>query len=257
MATTRKTKGRKGKVPVTREYRFELDAYTPETMPLSRLAEYLERIAVLFGESHSVHLIKIEAGSTVPVFRVQHEAEPKVRERLRLVKQKDGPPEAMRAAKEINELLRRDDAVGSIVDPIGGKIISFPGRGLNRFVEYGPFTQPGTLDGIPIMIGGEEDSVPVHLEGRQREIYICRAKRSIAKDLAPYLFTSAVRVQGFGRWIRHRDGEWEMKRFTIKGFDPLKETTLRETIDELRSIPADWKALDDPYGELVRIRHLA
>lgn len=250
------TKGRKTKTTI-REYRFKIDAYSPETMPLNRLAEYLDRLSVLLGESHSVHLIKIESGSTVPVFQIQHEAEPKVRERLRLVRQKDGPAEALRAAKEINELLRKDDAEGSITDPIGGKVIEFPGRALNRLVEYGPFTQQGTLDGVPIMIGGEEDSVPVHLEGRKREIFICRAKRSMAKDLAPFLFTSFIRVEGFGRWIRHRDGEWEMKRFTIKNFEPLKDTTLRETIEDLRSIPAKWKELDDPYAELARIRQSA
>lgn len=245
---------RRGKSTTVREYRFQIDAYSPDTMPLSRLAEYLENLSMLFGETHSVHLIKIEKGSTVPVLRVEREAEPKVRERLRLVRQKDGPAEALRAAKQINELLRKDDAKGVIIDPIGSKVIDFAGRDLNRLVEYGPFSQPSRLDGVPIMIGGEEDLVPVHLEGRQKEIYICRAKRSIAKDLAPFLFSTFIRVEGLGRWIRHRDGEWEMKRFTIKHFEELKPTTLRQTIEDLRAIPAKWKDLDDPYAELARLR---
>lgn len=223
-------------------------------MPLSRLVEYLDNLSVLFGESHSVHLIKIEKGSTVPVLRVEREAEPKVRERLRLVRQKDGPGEALRAEKQINELLRRDDAQGAIVDPVGSKLISFPGRELNRLVEYGPFTQAGTLDGIPIVIGGEEEIVPVHLEGRQKQVYNCLAKRSIAIELAPFLFSTFIRVEGNGRWIRHRDGEWEMKRFTIKGFTVLKESSLRQTIEELRAVPAKWKKLPDPYRELAKIR---
>jgi hypothetical protein len=256
MASTRKpTRKSKSVTIAVREYRFEIDAYSPETMPLSRLAEYLQDLSILFGESQSVHLIKIEKGSTVPVLRVEREAEPKVRERIRLVRQKDGPADAMRAAKQLNERLRKDNAKAEVVDPIGSNILAFPGRDLNRLVEYGPFTQPGTLDGTPIMIGGEEELVPVHLEGRQKQIYICRARRSVAKDLAPYLFSSMVRVEGNGRWIRHRDGEWEMKRFSIKDFSPLKATTLRETVEELRAIPAEWKKLDDPYAELARIRH--
>jgi hypothetical protein len=239
-----------------REYRFKIDAYSPETMPLNRLAEYLDDLAKLFGESQSVHLIKIEEGSTVPVLKVEREAEPKVRERLRLVRTNDAPAEAMRAAKDIDERLRRDNAKAVIIDPVDSKLIEFRGRDLNRFVEYGPFTQADTLDGTPIMIGGEEDPVPVHLEGRKRgEIYICRASRSTAKELAPYLFSTYIRAEGMARWIRRRNGEWEMRRFTIKSFTPLKERTLRETIDELRAVPAKWKEMDDPYAELARIRH--
>ena len=252
MATRKRTS--KGRSTTIREYRFQIDAYSPDTIPLSQLAEYLEQLAVLFGETHSVHLIKIEKGSTVPVLRVEREAEPKVRERLRLVRQQDGPAEALRAAKQINELLRKDDAKGVIIDPVGSKVIDFPGRDLNRLAEYGPFSQPGRLDGMPIMIGGEEELVPVHLEGRQKEVYICRAKRSVAKDLAPYLFSDYVRVEGNARWIRHRDGDWEMRRFTINDFTVLKATTLRETIEGLRALPAKWKGLDDPYGDLMRIR---
>ena len=256
MATRKPTK-RKKKVTITvRDYRFEIDAYSPETMPLSRLAEYLTDLSVLFGETQSVHLIKIEKGSTVPVLRVEREAEMKVRERLRLVGANDGPAEAMRAAKQIDEKLRRDNAKAVVVDPVDSKILEFRGRDLNRLVEYGPFSQHGRLDGIPVMIGGiEDDAVPVHLQGRQKEVYVCRAKHSIAKDLAPYLFTDYVRVEGLGRWIRRRNGDWEMRRFTIKDFTPLKHTTLRETIEDLRAVPADWKKLDDPYAELASIRH--
>jgi len=256
MATRTRKPTRKSHSTTVREYRFQIDAYSPETMPLSRLAEYLQDLSVLFGESQSVHLIKIEKGSTVPVLRVEREAETKVRERLRLVRTNEGPPEAMRAAKQIDERLRRDGAKAVVTDPINSKVIEFRGRELNRLVEYGPFSQPGRLDGIPVMIGGiEEDYVPVHLRGRQKEVYNCYAKHSVAKDLAPYLFSDYVRVEGTGRWIRHRNGDWEMKRFTIKDFSPLKGTTLRETIEELRAIPAEWKKLDDPYAELARIRH--
>jgi hypothetical protein len=254
MARTTQKSRKTRPATTTREYRFKIDAYSPETMPLNRLVEYLDNLAVLFGENHSVHLVKIEKGSTVPVISVRREAEQKVRERLRLVRQKDGPSEALRAEKQINELLRRDDAQAVIVDPVGSKLVDFPGRELNRLVEYGPFNQPGTLDGVPIMIGGEEDTVPIHLEGRQKEIYICRAKRSVAIELAPYIFSKCIRVEGNGRWIRHRDGEWEMKRFTIKSFSILEERSLRETIEDLRAVPAKWKSLPDPYSQLAKIR---
>lgn len=253
-----KSKSRRRTIGGVSEYRFRIDAYSPETMPLDQLAQYLEDLADLFGESQSVHLVRIEKGSTVPVLRVQREAETKVRERLRLVRANEGPAEAMRAAKKIDERLRRDNAKATVVDPIDRNILEFRGRDLNRLVEYGPFSQQGTLDGTPVMIGGvEEDYVPVHLKGRQHgEVHNCIAKHSIAKDIAPYLFTDYIRVEGLGRWIRHRDGEWEMKRFTIRAFEILDKKSLKETIEDLRAIPAKWKELDDPYGELMKIRHV-
>ena len=76
------------------EYRFEIDAYTPETIPLSRLSQYLGDLARIMGESANVHLVRIEKGSTAPIIRVDWEAEPKVRERLRAVKFNEGPLEA-------------------------------------------------------------------------------------------------------------------------------------------------------------------
>ena len=82
------------KTKTVREYRFEIDAYTPATIPLSRLSQYLSDLARMMGESASVHLSRVEKGSTVPIILVDWEAEPKVRERLRLVKFKEGPKEA-------------------------------------------------------------------------------------------------------------------------------------------------------------------
>jgi hypothetical protein len=240
-----------------REYRFKIDAYTPETIPLIRLTEYLHDVAVLFGNTESVHFgNKVEKGSTVPVLLVRKEAEIKVRERLQAVRAKDGPEEAMRAVKDINERLRKDDAKGAIVDPVKRRILVFPGRDLNRLLEYGPFTQPGMLEGIPIKVGGEGEFVPVHLEDKLGEVRWCWAKRSLAKEIARHLFTSVVKVEGTERLIRTRDGEWETKSFRAKAFVVVDTTvTLRASINHLRAIPGKWKDLDDPLGEIMKIRH--
>jgi hypothetical protein len=239
-----------------REYRFKIDAYSPETMPLLRLSAYLHDIALLFGNSDSVHLVKVAEGSTEPLLLVNREAEVKVRERLQQVRTKDGPEEAMRADKNINERLREDDAKGSIIDPIKRKILLFPGRDLNKLLEYGPFTQPGTLEGTPIKIGGEGEWVPVHLEDRLGQIRWCLAKRSLAKEIARHLFSSMVKVEGSSRWVRRRDGEWEMVAFRAKSFDRVDtDVTLSQSLDRLRAIPAKWKELKDPLGDLKKIRH--
>jgi len=120
----------------------------------------------------------------------------------------------------------------------------------------GPFTQPGTLEGTPIKSEASKDWVPVHLEDSLGAVRWCWARRSLARDIAQHIFTSVIRVDGTARWLRKRDGEWDMVSFRAKGFTVLdSDITLRESIDHLRAIPAKWKELDDPLGELKKIRH--
>ncbi len=139
------------------------------------------------------------------------------------------------------------NAKGAIVDPVKRRILVFPVCDLNRLLEYGPFPQPGTLEGIPIKIGGEGEFVPKHLENKLGEVNWCWAKRSSAKEIARHFFSSVVRVEGTERLIRTRDGEWETKPFRAKGFAVVDTTvTLRASIAHLRAIPGKWKHLDDP-----------
>lgn len=223
-------------------------------MPLGRLAEYLSDLSVLFGEDKSVHLIRIEKSSTVPVLLVEPEAEPKIRERLNEVERRDAPPEVMRAAANIDEKLRKDNAKGKVTAPNGENLLIFPGRDRLEPLTYGPFNQLGVIIGKPIMVGGKNDPVPVHLEWESK-IHDCQAKRELARQIAPHLFTTFIKAEGIGRWIRRSTGEWEMVKFTIKSFQPLEDGTLRDAIQKLRLVPASWKEKADPLGELMDIRH--
>ncbi len=230
-----------------RRYRFVIDeSYTPDTLPMHRLAEYMADLAALLGEKEHVHFVQVEDGSAVLVQDVEHEAYPKVRERVHRVKRGDAPADASRAFNSINRRLADDNATGELVEEPApaevpgehreaARVLTFPGR--KAFVElpYGPFNQPGTLQGLVIMIGGESDPVPVHLEDGDA-IHICRAKRATARELARCLFDTPVRVSGTGRWYRDADGHWEMKSFTISSFVELSGDSLVEATAKLRGV---------------------
>jgi len=236
-----------------REYRFEIDAFTPDTIPMARLAEYVSDLAKMFGNNGDVHLARIEKGSTVPVIKVDWEAEPKVRERLKAIRSHEAPAEAQQAAKDLDRRLLQDNAKAALVDPTGAKILRFRGRENASKLEFGPITQAGVFQGIPIKVGGENDPVPVHLEdGKDKTIVL--ARRSLAKEIAQHLFTSMVRVEGAGRWIRHTDGEWEMLSFQMSSFRVIEDASIRKNIDSLRQVPSEWKKLEDPLAELEQIR---
>jgi hypothetical protein len=236
-----------------REYRFEIDAFSPTTIPMSRLAEYVSDLAKMLGNNNSVHLLKIDGGSTVPVIMVDWEGEPKVRDRIRAIKSREAPEDAQQAARDIDRHLLQVNAKGALLDPTGGKVFSFLGRENATKMEFGPVNQAGVFQGVPIKVGGENDPVPVHLEdGKDKHIVL--ARRSLAKDIAKYLFTSVVRVEGSGRWIRHTDGEWEMLSFHATSFKLVEDVDIRKNINQLRSVPGEWKKLDDPLADLEEIR---
>jgi len=237
-----------------REYRFEIDAFTPASIPMSRLAEYISDLAKMFGNNNSVHLLRIEGGSTVPVMMVEWEAEPKVRERIKAVKSHEAPEEAQQAARDIDRRLLEDNAAAVLRDPVGTKLFRFIGRESATRMEFGPISQPGVFQGVPIKVGGEHDPVPVHLEDGREKIIVL-ARRSLAKEIAQHLFTNVIRVEGTGRWIRRADGEWEMLSFQALSYRQVEEADIRKNIGDLRKVPGDWKRLDDPIAALEEIRH--
>src|SRR6202034_2994476 len=65
------------KTKSAREYRFKIDAYSPHTIPLARLSQYLSDLARMMGETANVHLSRVDKGSTVHVICVDWEEAPK------------------------------------------------------------------------------------------------------------------------------------------------------------------------------------
>ncbi len=241
-------------MPKRHEYRFRIDAFTPDTLPMARLAQYMADLATMLGEQDSVHFVRIEKSSAVLVHQIEDDAAPRVKERVNRVRRGDGPGDAMKAFRETNKRLKADNSVGTLTGDGEAEIIRFPGREMEEPVVFGPFNQEGTLDGKVIMVGGKSDPVPVHLE-QGATVYICQAKRDIARTLGRYLFQSELRVRGEGRWTREADGTWTLNRFTIYSFEVLDDEPLSAVVAKLREIPGSgWQDVDDPWSELTGMR---
>lgn len=247
------------------EYIFKIDAFTPETLPMERLAEYMARLATLFGSQERVHFVRIEPGSVALVQRVESEHIVKVRQRLKDVKQRKAPQDATEAYSSIDKMLAEDNATGLIESEAEiqtdttkmerAKIIEFPGRNRESIEKFGAVSQAGSIDGVLVRIGGTDETVPVLLMEEGNIKHHCTCSREVAKTLAPYLFGSILRVHGVGRWHRDDFGNWVMDRFMIHTFDPLDETKLGEVVSKLQSIKSDLQSVDDPLHELRQIRH--
>jgi hypothetical protein len=235
-----------------REYRFRIDAYTPDTMPMARLAEYMGELSQMLGERNAVHFLRLEGGSTILVHKIEREAVPKVRGRIAHLPTGDGPSEAVRAYKAINKMLRDDDAVGTLRGKgRGGVVIYFPGRDEAQ-EEFASIKQYGSIDGVVTWIGGSDQTAHITLETEGQQVSRISTTRAIAKSLASKLF-EPVRLYGRGRWSRDSEGVWSLVDFKMESFEALEDAPLSEAVDHLRAVRTEWDP--EAYSELRTIRH--
>jgi hypothetical protein len=235
------------------EHRFRIDVFTPETLPMERLAEYMARFAKLLGEEERVHFVSVERGSAVLVARADAQAAPNVERRLLALRHGDGDPDAQKAFEELDNMLATDNAIGQLFASNGAEVIAFPGRTRPKPLEFGPFREDAVLEGVVIRVGGKDDSVPVWLKDGV-SIHKCTASLGLSKLLSQHYCGSLLRVRGSGRWMREASGTWRMLAFDIKDFETLDDTPLAKVVRQLQSVEgADWG--EDSATDLMKLRN--
>lgn len=232
------------------EFRFRFDAYNPTKIPMLRLAEYMHELARIFGEPTAVHFRRLLRGSTIIAATVEHEAVPKVRERVSEVRRGGGTSEAKEAYRTINKFLRDDNAVG-VLKERNSVVLPFPGRTEVR-EKFDVVRQQGSFDGIVITVGGRDQTAHITLQVEDRQVSGFIASRTLAKQLASRLY-EPVRLFGRGRWSRDQEGAWTLIDFRVENFEALQQGKLSDALAALRAIPTEWT--DNAYEELSEIRH--
>lgn len=247
--------------PNSRRVVFYIDAYTPETIPMGKLAEYMADFAVLLGRENDVHFEQLLSGSTQLAARVAFEDVPKITTRLTDIRRGAPPKDAVRIFGEIDDRLANDNAIGRIFlerdegADLRVDLLDFPGRTRPQLPSYGPFNETGSLDGILIAVGGTTSEIPVHLRSEETTFSECRTTRDLARSLAKHLF-EPMRVFGTGRWVREPNGNWSLKRFKIDRFEELETASLRDVVTRLRAVRGSgWENVADPLAELADLRN--
>lgn len=238
------------------EYRFHIEgSYTPATIPMARLAEYVTALGQLLGEKANVHFGGVAAGSVVLCAVVDAPAAPKVRARLVGLGDERGDGDARRAFTALDDMLRKDNATGRLAGQQAGVVIDFPGRTRAEPVVYGPFRQDGTLEGQVIRVGGKDATVPIHLRDGETIHTGLNANIDVAQRIARHLYGAPVRVHGVGTWVRHADGAWELKAFRVNEFEVLDDAPLTDVVARLRAVRGSgWSEVPDPVRELLEDR---
>lgn len=237
MAKKKKTARRKERKPSAAEFYFWIDAFTPTTIPMARLAEYMSELATILGEPASVHFVKLKRGSTGIVHRIQPEAVPKVRDRAIAVRRGEAPRDALRAYENVNKMLRDDNGTGALKEQEKDAIIiQFPGVKAAE-EKFSAIRERGTIDGEIIRVGGPHKWVPVLVQTDGETFSGCWADRAVAKQLAQLIFEQ-VRLHGTGKWDRTAEGKWILKEFVVERFEPLSDEPLSEALGKIRAIKA-------------------
>ena len=250
-------------MPKRLTYKFTIGAFNPETIPMSRLSEYMSDLAGLLGEPSHVHFSGIEAGSTVLHVAVDTEAIPKVAEGVKQVISGDVPDEIKKHFDALDIRLAEDNATGSLAacvddDEAGAIVISFPGCEQPKPIDYGVIRERSTIDGVPFSIGGRDRTVHIQLLDGTKTYTGIDLSPELAIEIsdAKCLLRKAVRLRGEARWHRNPEtGEWDLKQFKVDGFEILNDAPLTETLADLRSVTGSgWADLDDPHPVLTDLR---
>lgn len=235
-------------------FRLRITAYSPDTIPMIRLAQYMSQVATLMGSEQHVHFKRLNKGSTVLCVKVEQEDVPKVNERLAKANKPDALADVVRSFKAMNDMLRADGAHATLTHGTA-QIIKFPGCDTPVIRRIGPIKEAGQLEGTVISVGGKDDTKHIRMLGHDGEEYkLTTRSLELAKDLGNNLF-NPVRVNGMGTWYRNEDGQWELDNFIVHSCEPLENTSLIEAVASLRDIDGDdWKNLPNPLAVWHELR---
>lgn len=103
-----------------------IPAFTPDTIPLDRLVEYLSQVAKVIGEPKDVHLNRIEASSTKPVLRVNAAVAPLARQQINAVRNGGGSSIQRAAYTRIRQMVRFDGDMPASLRDATGVLLHFP-----------------------------------------------------------------------------------------------------------------------------------
>ena len=233
------------------EYTFRIDIFTPDTLPMARLAEYMAALADLIGHKESTHFARIEKGSARLVSCVEEHDAPKVQRRLEAVSSATPPQGTTKAFKTLDDMLAEDNAVGEIIGPAGAILIPFPGRTRPKALTFPAFRQNGSIDGQIMSIGGRDKTAHVTLQDGGLTYTNIDLDKDVARELAKHLYGAKIRLFGSGRWERHPEGTWKLLTFTVDRYEVLDDTPLADVLAELRAISGVG---DGTYDALMALR---
>jgi hypothetical protein len=233
------------------DYRFRIDAFTPSTLPMARLSEYMADFAAILGHQPHVHFLGLEKGSAVLRARVDEEVWPEVEANLRHADDPKGG--RFRIYERLDRRLAEDGAVGEIINFREMVVLRLAGRDRPPELDFPSFRERSYLDGELVRIGGKDTTVHATIVDGARS-FRCQLSRDLARQLAGMLFNGRVRIYGNARWKLLPESEWSLEQFDADAFEILEGGSLIDSITRLHERGYRLDAEGDVHGHLLDLR---
>lgn len=233
-------------------FKFTVPGYTPETMPLDRLMEYLNQLSIVLGSPEDLHLVAIEKSSTRPVLAMRHDVAVRARHHAREVAQGGGSQRRRDAFNTIRRMVSEDGGKPAVLRAPEGQILKFPSVDTGQDQVIHAIRQPTSLEGALVRVGGIGENAQLLIQELNGNVIAgCTASRSVAQAMAPLIYRS-LRVSGIGTWHRNEEGKWAIVRLHVQSFEPLDESELEDVVAKLQAVNVEWPA--DSIAQLQAMR---
>lgn len=233
-------------------YTLQIEAYTPETIPMARLVKYLGALATLFGEEKSVHFQGMTSGSTQLACVVEREAAYAVAVRIEEAPSASAKTSVGRAYRNIRHLLLEDSA-GARLSRNAQNILIFPRVDRNEAGTITLYRQKIARVGTLVGIGGRDATAHATLQNTEGTHWSFAVDRTLAKRLSAYLYSSPLRLIGEGKRTRDEHGEWREEDLKATHFEVLEgRMGWPEMVKALRESTIGWP--EDTMETLTALR---
>lgn len=234
-------------------FKFTVPGYSPETMPLDRLMDYLNQLSIVLGNPGDLHLVGVEKGSTRPVLAMRHDVALKARHHAREVAEGGGSARRREAYTAIRRMVAQDGGKTAVLkEPRGAVILKFPSVDIGQDQIINSLRQPTSIEGTLVRLGGIGENAQLLIQELDGTVIAgCTASRAVAQEMA-HLIYHAIRVSGIGSWHRTEAGKWEIARLHVQTFEPLDESELEDVVAKLRGVSVEWPA--DTIDQLQAMR---
>lgn len=224
---------------------LKLNDYSPHTLSMKRLGQYLSHLSDMLGEVEHVHFSSVSKGSAMLNVEIEELHYQKVLTHVREVPKGLGLKKHQAAYKALQKLMDEDGTGGAILDNAEAPVLSFR----KRQDDDKPLVvnKPGSIQGRLYLVGGKDETIPVRLEGANGETLLCEATTDIAQQLSGLLFKQ-VRVSGHGTWERSSDGRWRLRKLKVESFQELNTSNASSVLATMQSLGGlKWADMDNPH----------
>ena len=181
-------------------FRLHIEKYTPETIPFKRLMEYLFQLEKIF-DSEDIRFIKVAKGSAAPEFLIRNEESYKIEAKINALMDLSNPEYC-----KIFKLLQ-EDKTDAYFTKNNKRILEIKSANDN-LLKY-DIKQSEEIYGYVMKVGGIDDTVALGIKDLYDETiyYNCTTTKSIAKEIAKYLFETPVKLSGVANWMKVGDSK--------------------------------------------------